>query len=155
MCQESRATFIRELCQRWAQEAQPRPGTITLGASERYRLYRNGIEFPELSYMELQAATLGLLQNLLLPGLNTIIDSDHRLLWSWQAEFLLSRHVEYLAAPRERELRQLLQIAVRCALADSMPPWATREQWEEMRANSQKMEFNLRELRSHFLFRLR
>lgn len=105
--------------------------------------------------MELQAATLGLLQNLLLPGLNTIIDSDHRLLWSWRAEFLLSRHVGYLAAPRERELRQLLQIAVRCALADSMPPWATREQWEEMRANSQKMEFNLRELRSHFLFRLR
>jgi hypothetical protein len=81
-------------------------------------LHRNGIKFPELSYEELKTASLGLIRVLLHPSLNTVIDFDHCLLWSWAGEILLAGEVE-LFGPEAHESRELMEACIRCALAGS------------------------------------
>jgi hypothetical protein len=122
MCSGSRAAFMRELCERWVQAAVGAGGGIQFGGqSESFRLHANGIRFHELEHGELQCASLGLMRVLLLPGFNTIIDKDHLLLWAWHAEFLLSREAGYLPIRERADMRQLLEMCIRCALARPSP----------------------------------
>jgi hypothetical protein len=140
MCSGSRAAFIRELCERWVQAAAGAGGGIQVGGqSESFRLRVNGIRFHELEHDELQCASLGLMRVLLLPGFNTVIDADHMLLWAWHAEFLLSRETGYLPIRERADMRQLLDMCTRCALARPSPLTRGRS-FEERRELSRLWE---------------
>ena len=139
---------IRSLCAAW-KEAAIRDGGIAIGGeSEQYRLHANGVRFHDLSYQELREAAVGLCDILLLPGLNTIIDRDHELLWSWCGEVLLGRDAP-LASTADSEIRELATTTLRASLANVRPP--AREAYERARTASDLMEHNAREflMRAH------
>lgn len=73
----------------------------------RHRLHRNGVVFHALGIDELRAACLGLSEVLLLPGMNTILDLDHRLFWAWAGQLLLGPEAAVFRAD-EREIAELL-----------------------------------------------
>jgi len=89
---------IRHLCHSWMKTAQqPEGGFAIGGATEQYRLHRNGISFHALGYDEIQTACTSLSQVLLFKGLNTVIDLDHQLFWAWAGEMLLSRRSTFFS----------------------------------------------------------
>ena len=113
---------IRELCATWRKVAT-RDGGISIGGeSERFRLHNNGIRFHDLGYSELTEALVGLTEVLLLPGLNTVVDLDHTLLWAWCGELLLGPGAPL--ADVDPEIRQLAETTVRAALANVTSPTA-------------------------------
>jgi hypothetical protein len=119
---------IRQLCRDWIAAATA-SGGIALGQqSESFRLHRNGVRFHDLEYDDLRAACVGLTELLLLPGLNTIIDLDHKLLWSWCAELLLGRGAPY-GHDVDREIAQLAALTIRCALSGTIAH--TREAFDQ------------------------
>lgn len=123
------ATAIEGLCDAWL-DAATREGGISIGGeSEQYRLRNNGIRFHELNFEELRSACVGLSKVLLLPGLNTIVDLDHFLLWSWCGELLLGPDGTLTEA--EADIAQLARAAVRAALVGARPP--TEEAFERAR----------------------
>src|SRR5205823_2454493 len=127
---ESRIDRIRRLCDEWCAAASQPGGGMAIGqATEQLRLSRNGIVFHELTHEELQAACVGLARVLLRPGLNTVVDDDHLLLWSWLAQLLVSRSGG-VAAGTDREVRELLGVCVLAALAPTRPPAADRHAWQ-------------------------
>ena len=139
---------IRSLCAAW-KEAAIRDGGIAIGGeSEQYRLHANGVRFHDLNYQEFREAAVGLCDILLLPGLNTIIDRDHELLWSWCGEVLLGRDAP-LASPADSEIRELATTTLRASLANVRPP--AMEADERARTASDLMEHNAREflMRAH------
>lgn len=137
---------IRQLCDTWINAAQqPEGGFAIGGATEQYRLHRNGISFHALSYDEIQAACTGLSKVLLFKGLNTVIDLDHQLFWAWAGEVLLSPRSSFFAN-EEIEIRQLFETCIRAALAGVTPPPQSREDWERQRELSELVEFNTRQL---------
>jgi hypothetical protein len=93
---------------------------------ESFRLRSKWLRFHELEYDELRAACVGPTEPLL--GLNTIIDLDHKLLWSWCVELLLGRGAPY-AHDVDREIARLAALAVRCALAGTSTH--TREAFDQ------------------------
>jgi hypothetical protein len=122
-------------------------GGISLGgSSEQYRLHQNGVRFHDLSFEELRDALVGLTTNLLLPGMNTVIDQDHVLLWSWCGEILLGAKGPLLTQA-EPEVSRLAATTLRAALANTRPP--TKEAFERSRAASELMEHNERQFLAH------
>lgn len=122
-------------------------GTISIGgSSEQFRLHQNGVQFHDLSYEELRDAVVGLSTNLLLPGMNTVIDLDHVLLWSWCGEVLLGTNGPF-STHAEPEVSRLAATTLRAALANSRPP--TEEAFERSRAARELMEHNEREFLQH------
>ena len=122
---------IKQLCDQWCDAVQNDGGGFIIGnATEKYRLLRNDVQFHELSYFQLIASVEGLTKVLLLPGLNTVIDQDHFFLWSWSAEVILSREIEYFK-DEERDLRKLFEIVIRSALAHCRKPTATKDEWSQ------------------------
>ncbi len=112
---EPRIDRITRLCDEWCAAATPPGGGLAIGPStEGLRLSKNGIVFHELTHEELQAACVGLTRVLLRPGLNTVVDDDHLLLWSWLAQLLVSP--PGAGAGDDREVRELLSVCVRAAL---------------------------------------
>ncbi len=141
-----RAQLISDLCDSWV-AATTGGGAIQIGAaSEKFRLRNNGLEPHDFTYAEVRAACIGLTRVLLLPGLNTIIDLDHRLLWSWCAEVLVGSHGQFFDA-NEHELKALLGLACRASLAGVTRP--DMSGFEESKRQYELMEPNARELVTH------
>lgn len=87
---------------------------------------------------------MGLADILLLPGLNTIVDLDHELLWSWCGELLLGgTEAPFASCSVNREIRELATTTVRAALANVRPP--TRDAFERAGEAARLMEPNARE----------
>lgn len=137
---------IRDLCNSWREAATSGSGISIGGSSEQYRLRSNGVRVHELSYDGLRDALVGLTTNLLLPGMNTVIDLDHVLLWSWCGEILFGTNGP-LAANEEPDVSQLATTTLRAALANSRPP--TEEAFMRSRDASALMEHNAREFLQH------
>lgn len=124
------AAEIEKLCDDWC-AASIVPGGFAIGQNtERFRLRVNGVVFHELSHEQLCATILGLSKVLLRPGMNTIIDQDHFLLWSWCGELLLSREAN-LFSVAQTEIKSLFETAFHAALADCRKPPATSAEWIE------------------------
>lgn len=139
---ESRVDLIRRLCGEWcAAASQPGGGMVIGQVTEQLRLNRNGIVFHELTHEELQAACVGLARVLLRSGLNTVVDQDHLLLWSWLAQLLVSRSG---GAGADREVRELLSVCVRAALAPTRPPTTDRYALQVQRQIDDLIPFHLR-----------
>jgi len=139
-----RSKEILDLCHSWVSASTAADGTIQIsGSSEEFRLRNNGVEFHTLSYNELRAACIGLSRVLLRPGLNTVIDFDHMLFWSWCGEIFASTAASYFGVD-EREPQQLFGLACRAALAETYRP--DHRGWEENRDRLMAMEPNSREL---------
>lgn len=136
---------IRELCRSWRTAATANGG-LSIGVSEQFRLHANGVRFHELSYNELREAAVGLTEGLLLPGLNTVIDLDHMLFWSWCGELLLGQGGP-LSAGVDPQIRQLAESAVRTALANARP--YTEEAFERARQASDLLEHNANQYLMH------
>jgi hypothetical protein len=83
--------------------------------SEKYRLHSNNISFHELEYDELCTAAVELTKLLLIPGMSTIVDLDHQLLWAWCAELLVGNNGPL--SRLDREIYTLAQTTARAALA--------------------------------------
>jgi hypothetical protein len=114
---------IKRLTDQWRNNAL---GTLGIGIgpqSEQYRLHSNSIGFHELEYDELRTAAVELTKLLLVPGMNTIIDLDHYLFWSWCAELLVGQNGPL--SRLDKEIYTLAQTTARAALAEARPP--TRE----------------------------
>jgi hypothetical protein len=126
---ESRADLIRRLCDDWCAAVRKPEGGFALGPrTEGFRLHRNGVVFHELEFEELQTACVSLGRVLLLSGLNTVIDYDHFLLWSWLGQILVSR--DRKSRPQDdREVRELLGVCVRAALGPFRPPPVDEYTW--------------------------
>lgn len=142
------AASVRSLCAAWRASATD-GGGIQIGyQSEQHRLHRNEVRMHELDYDGVRAALVGLTEILLLPGLNTVVDLDHQLLWSWCGELLLGSRS---GITLDREIRGLAEIAVRAALAGARPH--TLEAFESGRQASELLDANSNELlqRSHAL----
>ncbi len=138
--------IIQTLCDKWVNAVQQPGGGFAIGAAtEQYRLHRNGIEFHELDYGEVQAACAGLGRVLLLKGLNTVIDLDHQLFWAWAGEMLLPPNSDFFSRD-ELELHNLFETCIRAALAGVSPPPQSTEDWERRRALSELVEFNTKQL---------
>ncbi len=140
---------IRQLCDSWVAAAQEAgDNTIVIGnASEQYRLHRNGIVPHVLTYDEIQTVGTSLSRVLLLKGLNAIIDHDHELFWAWIGEILLSPTSDFF--PREeREIKELFATCIRAALARSVVPATSEEEFDRQRAlqRSHPGEFNAKML---------
>jgi hypothetical protein len=147
MSAANRAAETERLCDAWVDAATPADGGLQIGhESEQYRLHANGIAFHDLNHEELWAACLGLTRVLLRPGLNAVIDFDHKLFWSWCAELFAGSAVTYFTEA-EREPKDLLGLACRAALAGTFRP--DKQGWEENRDRSMTMEANARELVTH------
>lgn len=136
---------ITKLCDAWAEAVRQPGGGFAIGAStERFRLLQNGLAFHALTYDELRAACLGLGRNLLLPGMNTVIDFDHTFFWAWCAEV-----IQYNRPPvfsdEQRALSELFGACVRAALANARKPASSKEEWEQQRAHDGYVPFQLRE----------
>lgn len=141
-----RAQLISDLCDSWV-AATTGAGAIQIGmASEQFRLRNNGLEPHDFTYAEVRAACIGLTRVLLLPGFNTIIDFDHRLLWAWCTEVLVGSHGQFFDAS-ERDVRSLLGLACRASLAGVTRP--DRSGFEESKRQYESMEPNARELVTH------
>jgi hypothetical protein len=136
---------IEDLCDSWLATAMPSEGGgLTIGvATEQFRLRNNGIQFHELRYSELRAACLGLTKVLLHPGLNTVVDLDHKLFWSWCGELFAGSKSSYFGDD-EREIKELFGLACRASLAGVYRP--DKRGWEEQRDRTAAMEPNAREL---------
>jgi hypothetical protein len=140
---EPRIDRIMRLCDEWCAAATPASGGLAIGPrTEQFRLSRNGIIFHDLTHEELQAACVGLARVLLRPGLNTVVDHDHLLLWSWLAQLLVSP--SRAAAGDDREVRELLGVCVRAALAPTRPPTTDRYAWQLQRQIDDLIPFHLR-----------
>jgi hypothetical protein len=125
------------------------PGGDTVIGPEtaKHRLLENGIVFHELNYAELRAACLGLSQVLLFPNLNTFIDSDHQVFWSWCGELFARHHLTGTYFTRdEREISQLFGLACRASLAGIVPPGTSQQDFMQ---KFDAMEPNARELVVH------
>lgn len=123
---ENRADRIRRLCREWCKAVAQPDGSLTIGPeAARLRLHSNGIVFHELSHVELQVACVELSRVLLLPRANTVIDVDHFLLWTWIAQLLQSQST----VPEARDVRKLLGLCVRAALAAARPPAQDDHSW--------------------------
>lgn len=142
------ADAIAALCDAWLQAATESGGIQIGEASEQHRLRNNGVRFHELDYDGLRSACVGLTKVLILPGLNTIIDSDHFLLWAWCGELLLGPDGP-LGPQSESEISELATAAVRAALVEARPP--TQEAFEQARQAREFMTPNAKEYvqRSH------
>lgn len=93
-------------------------------------LHRNRIQFHELPYEGVQAASLGLSQVLLLKGMNTFIDIDHKLFWAWAGQVLLSPQSSLFSHSQEdMTINQLFGVCIRASLARTTPPPQSREDW--------------------------
>lgn len=134
------------MCAAWRTAATADGGIAVGGASEQHRLHANGIRYHELTYSEIREAVVGLTEILLLPGMNTIIDLDHSLLWSWLGELLVAPDGS-LSPRNEGEIARLAEVTVRAALANVRAP--TREAFEEARLASEHLENNARQLLLH------
>jgi len=137
---------IRELCDGWNQSVVSDGGISIGGASEAFRLHRNGVQFHELTFAELRDAIVGLTINLLLPGMNTVIDLDHVLMWSWCGELLLGGGGP-LSTHIEPEVSRLAAVTVRASLANSRFP--SDDAFVRARKASDLMEHNDREYLQH------
>jgi hypothetical protein len=124
------AEKITSLCDQWLEKVMKADGAMAIGvASEGLRLRLNGVVFHEIDYDALRAAIVGLTQVVLLPGLNTVVDADHSLLWAWCGEILLSPHAA-IFAPEQRELQHLFETAVHCALSGASNPSLNVRDWQ-------------------------
>lgn len=123
------AATIEALCDAWLDSATREGGISIGGESEQHRLRNNQVRFHELDFEGLRSACVGLSKVLLLPGLNTIVDGDHFLLWSWSAELLLGPGGPL--ADAELDVSRLTSAAVRAALVEARPP--TEEAFEQAR----------------------
>jgi len=140
---QDRSQLITDLCDSWVGAATG-GGGLQLGAdTEKFRLRNNGIQAHDLDYAELRATCIGLTKVLLHPGLNTVIDWDHQALWAWCAEVLAGSRAQFFSA-NERELKDLLGIACRAALAGVSKPGPGG--FEEARRRSEMMEPNAQQL---------
>ncbi|WP_321789801.1 hypothetical protein [Paraburkholderia sp. J94] len=148
------AEQITRLCDAWLEAAvQPGGGIAIGGASERFRLRLNGVSFHEIEFDALCAAIVGLTKIVLLPGLNTVVDADHRLLWSWCAEVLLCRQADVFPA-EQREIRQLLATAIHCGLAGSRNPSLRAGDWQRESLIEQIQSVHTQELTANSLLTL-
>lgn len=150
--------MISDLCDSWVAAATG-AGTIQIGtASEQFRLRSNGLEPHDFTYSEVRAACIGLTRLLLLPGLNTIIDFDHQLLWAWCAEVLVGSHGQFFDA-NEHDLKSLLGLACRASLAGVQSPdgssfQKSRQQYELMEPNARELMTHAHEVLSYLSFPL-
>jgi hypothetical protein len=139
-----RSQQIKNLCESWiGATAQPDGGMAIGGQSEQFRLLNNDLVFHEFTHDELRAACIGLSTVLLRPGLNTVIDQDHFWFWSWCGELLAGPRSTYFSDD-ERELKDLLGLAVRAALAGTYRP--DDAGWEASREARRVMDPNTRQL---------
>lgn len=145
---EQHRTSIRDLCASWRAAATGGGGIAIGRESEQFRLHANGIHFHDLTYEGIREAAVGLTDILLLPGMNTVVDLDHQLFWSWCGELLLGSNGP-LSAGVDGEIRQLAETAVRASLANVRAP--TREAFDRARAAAEVTEHNAAEYlqRSH------
>lgn len=110
---ESTEEKIKRLSKQW-RESEENNGDISIGiGSEKLRLHKNGIHFHELGYRELELCCIELSKSLLIKGLNTIINQDHKLFWAWAGE--LNEQQEYLR--NNDNLKKLFSTCIRLTLA--------------------------------------
>ncbi|MGH8067025.1 MAG: hypothetical protein ACRERE_17660 [Candidatus Entotheonellia bacterium] len=146
---QSRETLIAQLCDSWLAVVQQPGGVIAIGpAAEAFRLTRNGINFHELDYAEIQASCVGLMRVLLLKGLSAVIDPDHQLFWAWIGELLLSSYGVYFTQ-QESEIRELFDACIRASLTGSQAAPPTQAEWEEQQRIAELTDFNTRQLGRH------
>lgn len=138
------ADQILALCDNWYGAATQQNGFAISGATEQFRLLRNGMQFHELDHDALSAAVVGLSKVLLLPGLNTVIDQDHFGLWSWCGELLLGAGSQYFQR-EQYELKRLFETAIHASLAGCNRPVNNREEWQEQVRISQQQPHHARE----------
>ncbi|MBB5457696.1 hypothetical protein [Paraburkholderia sp. Cpub6] len=148
------AEQITRLCDDWlAAVTQPGGGMAIGGASERFRLHKNGVNFHEIEFDALCAAIVGLTKVVLLPGLTTVVDADHQLLWSWCAEVLLCRRADVFQ-PEQSELRELLSTAIHCALVTARNPGLRPSDWHREALITQIQSVHVQELTANSLLTL-
>lgn len=149
------AEQITRLCDDWLTAIMQSGGAaIAIGAaSERFRLRANGVNFHEIDLDALCASIVGLTKVVLLPGLNTVVDADHQLLWSWCTEVLLCHQAGVFQA-EQRELRQLLATTIHCALAGSRNPNLRPSDWQRENLISQLQSIHTQELAGNSLLAL-
>jgi hypothetical protein len=120
---------IKRLTAEWRSNALGSQGIRIGPQSEKCRLHSNNIGFHELEYDELRTAAVELTKLLLIPGMSTIVDLDHQLLWAWCAELLVGNNGPL--SRLDREIYTLAQTTARAALADVNS--GTREAFDRAR----------------------
>jgi len=112
---------IKSLCDDFFRNVIQHDGSLRFTAeSNNFRLLNNGISFESLNHDSLSAAIVGLTKVLLLPGLNTCIDTDHYALWSWCGELLLGPFAKiklHNNVNTTHELINLYETTVRASLS--------------------------------------
>lgn len=117
------AQEISALCQSWIDATPFKGGRYLLDRSaEDFRLLRNGVVFADLDYDQLRAAAVGLTTVLLRPGLSMHPNGDHRWFWAWCTELLCGGTSTYFKGWPEQEVKALLGLCCRAALAGTYPP---------------------------------
>jgi hypothetical protein len=66
---------------------------------------------------------------MLLPGYASIIDRDHKYLWAWEAELLLSIHGGWPRREADPEFRKALELVVHALLAGHSYPTDGSDEW--------------------------
>ena len=144
--EENKKQLIKRLCESWINSAYQTDGSIGIGVNtEKCRLLTNNIVFHELTYEETQAACVGLTHVLLLKGMNTIIDRDHLVFWSWMGELFSSRETGYFGT-EEFQIQKLFEVVIRASLAGIQPPVRNQEEWEVQNQIRELTEFNTLQL---------
>lgn len=141
---------IKDLCESWIREATGGGGnTLSIGGnSERYRLTRNGIDFHTLNIDETRIAIVYLTKTLLHQRMNTVIDLDHKMLWSWVASLLLDFSCEYISG-QEYYLRTLFSTVAHTSLVGVRDPNLTMDQLLMRNAFEQNIEKHMMEMRNN------
>ena len=137
-----RSNDIRRMCEEWIEAAHSGGnGSIAIGGStEKFRLWRNGIQFHEVDLNSVRTAITYLTKTLLLKGYNTIIDFDHKLLWSWLAQVTIGNNTPNML--NEYQFNELFASVARCSLAGVRNPQDTREEWDRKNQLEKLQEHN-------------
>ena len=137
-----RSNDIRRLCEEWIEAAHSGGnGSIAIGGStEGFRLWRNDILFHEVDLNSIRIAITYLTKTLLLKGYNTIIDFDHKLLWSWLAQVSVGNNIS--TTLDEYQFNELFASVARCSMVGVRNPQETREEWDRKNQLEKLQEHN-------------
>lgn len=108
---------IKELTDKWVENAVKGGGVSIGGNTECYRLLNNNIQLHDLNFDEFVSANINITRTLLSSGLNTIIVNDHKALWAWSAEVIMDIEFD-LFNHKEYEIRDLFDSCIWASLSN-------------------------------------
>ncbi|WP_437830659.1 hypothetical protein ACQRXC_03980 [Niallia taxi] len=143
----SKVAQILRLCDSWRKHVLRDDGGISISVeSENYRLLKNGIVYPDLSYEEIQSCCLGLTRVMFMKRMNSIQSADHKYFWAWVGEVLLGSESNFFS-DEEHHIRKLFESCIRSTLA-------TQDYRDDIEFNSSELLSNNSLILAHLSFPL-